>query len=115
MEKTSRTMSHLLATSAVAAMLSVASPAFAADFNPPGKPSAGLVSVKTASALGKRHHVLPRRIAVSHGPGIRYADASWSVPQCGAYACGRPALLMVGIGYLADEIAIVAVALMPQW
>jgi hypothetical protein len=99
MEKTPRTTSHFVASTAVAAMLSIASPAFAADFNPPGKPAAGLVSVRTASSLGKRHHVWPRHVAASHAPRIRYADASPSGLQCSAYACGRPVLLIVGIGY----------------
>jgi hypothetical protein len=97
--KTCRTTSHLLATAGVAAMLSIASPAWAADINAPGKQAAGLFSVKTASAIGKRHHVLPRRLAASHAPRIRYADAAPSGLQCTTSWCGRPYVLMIGIGF----------------
>lgn len=86
-----RKISPLAAAAGFAAALWIAAPAMAADFVPPGKPSA-----KTATV--KHHHVWPRyRVASWYTARLRYADAApagWR-----SYLGSHPVLLMVGIAY----------------
>jgi hypothetical protein len=83
---------------AVAATLWIASPAIAAEDNPPARELTGVSSVKTASAPARRHYVWPRyHVTSRYASRLHYADAApvgWH-----SYFGWRPALLMVGVGF----------------
>jgi hypothetical protein len=92
-------MPGFAAAAGVAAALWIASPALAAEINASGKPAAGAVSTRTASAAIKHHHGWPRyRVASWYASRIHIADATPSVHRC-SWWCARPFVLMVGIAY----------------
>jgi hypothetical protein len=94
-----RTMSHLVAAAGVVTMLAMAAPAFAADYNSPGKPATGVAAVKTASVPTKIHHGWSRyRIASWYASHFRDTAAAPAVVQPASWG-SRPFILMVGIGF----------------
>src|SRR5262245_34468310 len=92
-----RMMSVLAAALGVAAVLWITPPAMAAESNPTGKQAAGVANVRTASAVGK-HHALGRTVS-ARTPRIRYADAASGWLQCTNSWCGRPFVLIIGVGF----------------
>lgn len=84
----------------LAAALWIAAPASAAELNAPGKVTAGVAGVRTASVPRRhRHHGWPRyRVASWYTSHLRYADAvraGWR----GYHWNPRPVLLMVGVAF----------------
>ena len=88
-------MLSLLVTAVLAATISMAAPAFAADYGPLCKPRVVAVNAKTVS--GKSHFWSRYRIASWYGSRSRYADAPAALQP--ASWSGRPVLLMVGIAF----------------
>lgn len=90
-------MISLLATAAVVATLSMAAPAFAADYGPLCK--LRVTAVKTASAPAKHHFGWSRsRMASWYASHLHYADAAPATVQRASWS-SRPVLLMVGIAF----------------
>jgi hypothetical protein len=93
MNRTLQLMPRLAAAAGVAAALSIASPATAAEV------PVGAATAKTASAPVKRHQHWPRyHLASWYNSHVHIADAGTTARQC-YWFCGRPFVLMVGVAY----------------
>jgi len=92
-------MMSLLAMVSVVATLSIGAPAWAADYNPPGKTAAAAVSGKTAYVTSRRHYGWSRyRIASWYASHYRYTNSAPAVVQPASWH-SRPFVLMVGIAF----------------
>jgi hypothetical protein len=96
MAKYSRLILQVAATTGIAAMLSTASPAVAAEAPVPARETAATAS--TVPHMVKRHAWRAHRIAVFHHHDRRVVQTQ-SHLDCYGVWCGRQFVLMVGIGY----------------
>ena len=92
----SRLILQVAATAGIAATVSMAAPAVAAEAPVPARETAATAS--TVPHMIRRHAWRAHRIAASHHHDRRVVQTQ-SHPDCYGVWCGRQFVLMVGIGY----------------
>ena len=92
----SRLILQVAATAGIAATVSMAAPAVAAEAPVPARETAATAS--TVPHVIRRHAWRAHRIAASHHHDRRVVQTQ-SHPDCYGVWCGRQFVLMVGIGY----------------
>jgi len=98
MSSYSRLMLQFAAATGIAAMLSVAAPAMAAESA--ANSNVPAVTTKTAPSVTERHAPRRARFAASHyRRGYERISPTRGNLECYSVWCGRQFVLMIGIGY----------------